>query len=149
MNRDPTLLSRALADDRGSVSVEIVIATPVLIFLFLLIVQFGLWSHATHIAQAAAANGLAAARVDTGTSADGTAAAQNTLTQLGGGPLQDTHVTVSRDTDAVAVHIDGTASSVIPFLEIPVHATATGPRERFIPDVLGSSDLEAVSGEQP
>lgn len=149
MKHRPTPLPRYLVDDRGSVSAELVIATPILLFLLLLVIQFGLWSHATHIAKAAATNGLTAARVDTGTSADGTAAAQNTLTRLGGGLLQDTHVTTSRGTETVAVHIDGTASSIIPFVEIPVHAEAAGPLEQFVRDAFGTGDPDALAGEQP
>src|SRR5829696_7992721 len=60
------------ASDRGSVSAELVIAMPLLMLLILLIAQFALWAHATHIAQASAAQGLAAARVSdssTGTGA--------------------------------------------------------------------------------
>jgi hypothetical protein len=122
---------RHLAGDRGSASAELVIATPMLLFLILLIVQFALWSHATQIAQAAATHGLAAARVYDGTAADGTSAAKDTLTRLGDGPLQDTRVTATRTTESASVRVDGTASTVLPFLEMPVHATASGPAERL------------------
>src|SRR4051794_21902947 len=60
-------LRRRLRGDRGAVTVELVIATPLLLLMLLAIVQFALWSHATHIAQAAASQGLAAARVQNGT----------------------------------------------------------------------------------
>jgi hypothetical protein len=123
---------RHLTGDRGSASVELVIATPILLFLILLIVQFGLWSHATHIAQAAASNGLTAARVYDGTAADGAAEARNTLELLGDGPLENTSVTASRDADTASLRVEGTAYMVIPFLTLPVHATATGPIERFV-----------------
>ena len=63
---------RALRGDRGSVSAELVIATPLLLLMLLAIVQFALWSHATHIAQAAASQGLAVARSQNGTAAAGT-----------------------------------------------------------------------------
>jgi Flp pilus assembly protein TadG len=80
-------LRRAVHGDRGSVSAELVIATPLLLLLLLTIVQFALWSHATHIAQAAAAQGLAAARVQDATAAQGSVAARHVLDQLGRGPL--------------------------------------------------------------
>ncbi|TDV44165.1 TadE family protein [Actinophytocola oryzae] len=124
-----------LTGDRGSASAEFVIATPAILFLVLLIIQFGLWSHATHIAQAAAAHGLAAARINDGTAAKGTRAAEDTLTRLGQGPLRDTHVTTTRTAATASVDLDGVTSTVIPFLELPVHALATGPVERFVDGV--------------
>lgn len=122
---------RRLTGDRGSASAELVIATPLLLFLILLIIQFGLWSHATHIAQAAAVHGLAAARVYDGTASDGINAAKDTLIRLGDGPLQDTHVAATRTAESASVKVEGTASMIIPFLEMPVHATAAGPAERL------------------
>jgi Flp pilus assembly protein TadG len=50
-------LAAVLRGDRGAVSVELVLATPLLLLMLLAIVQFALWSHATHIAQAAASQG--------------------------------------------------------------------------------------------
>ena len=125
---------RVWADDRGSVSAELVIATPLLLLVLLVIVQFALWSHATHIAQAAASQGLATARSQYGTAAAGTASAQQLLDQLANGPLRDAAVSTDRGPAAAAVRISGTATSVVPFLTLPVHAEAAGPVERFVPD---------------
>ena len=50
---------------------ELVIATPLLLLLVLLIAQFALYMHATHIAQAAASEALSEARVSGGTAAAG------------------------------------------------------------------------------
>lgn len=86
--RRTELFRRVVRDDRGSVSAELVIATPLLSLLLLAIVQFALWSHAAHIAQVAAAQGLAAARAQNGTSASGTASARQVLDQLAAGPLR-------------------------------------------------------------
>jgi Flp pilus assembly protein TadG len=128
-------LRRALHGDRGSVSAELVIATPLLLVLLLAIVQFALWSHATHIAQAAASQGLAAARVQDATTAQGSAAARHVLDQLGRGPLTHTRVDATRSADAASIRISGEVSAVVPFLHLPVHADATGPVERFVPDL--------------
>lgn len=125
-----------LRADRGSVSAELVIVTPLVLFLLLAIVQFALWSHATHVAQAAAAQGLAAARVQHGTAAGGSAAAQQVLDQLGSSPLTDTHIDTARGADAAWVHVSGHTVAVIPFLHLPVRAEATGPVERFVPSEL-------------
>lgn len=128
-------MRRALRGDRGSVSAELVIATPLLLLMLLAIVQFALWSHATHIAQAAASHGLAAARAQGGTAAAGTASAQQMLDQLARGPLTGTSVNSDRNTTSASVRISGTATSVVPFLSLPVHAEAAGPAERFVPDL--------------
>lgn len=128
-------LRRLLHGDRGSVSAELVIATPLLLLMVLAIVQFALWSHATHIAQAAASQGLAAARVQNATAAQGTAGARHVLDQLGRGPLINTRIDTRRGADAASIRVSGEASTVIPFLHLPVHAEAAGPVERFVPDL--------------
>ena len=124
-----------LRGDRGAVSAELVIATPLLLLMLLAIVQFALWSHATHIAQAAASQGLAAARTQHGTAAAGSAGAQQMLDQLAGGPLTGASVSIDRTATSASVRISGTATSVIPFLSLPVRAEAAGPVERFMPAV--------------
>ncbi|HEY3709387.1 MAG TPA: TadE/TadG family type IV pilus assembly protein, partial [Amycolatopsis sp.] len=58
---------RALRGDQGEVTVELVIATPLLLLALLAIIQFAVWSHATHVAQAAASQALATARTQDGT----------------------------------------------------------------------------------
>jgi Flp pilus assembly protein TadG len=130
-------LQRVLRGDRGSVSVELVIATPLLLLMLLAIIQFALWSHATHIAQAAASQGLAAARAQDGTAAAGSASAQQMLDQLDSGPLTGASVDTERSATAASVRISGTATSVVPFLHLPVHAETLGPVERFVPDLTG------------
>ncbi|WP_442974217.1 TadE/TadG family type IV pilus assembly protein [Saccharothrix sp. NRRL B-16348] len=129
---------RTLGGERGSVTAELVIATPLLLLMLLAIVQFALWSHATHIAQAAASQGLAAARVQNGTAATGTARAHQVLDQFAGGPLTGAEVTADRGVSAASVRISGTATTVVPFLRgLPVRAEAAGPVERFVPDTAG------------
>lgn len=128
-------LRRALRGDRGSVSAELVIATPLLVLMVMGIVQFALWSHATHIAQAAAAQGLAAARVQDATAARGDAAARRLLDQLGRGPLTHARIDATRSGEAVVIRVSGDTSAVIPLLHLPVHAEATGPVERFSPNL--------------
>lgn len=41
------------------------------------------------------------------------------------------HVQVTRGVDRAEVRITGTASSVVPFLHLPVRAHAAGPVEQF------------------
>lgn len=123
------------ANDRGAASAELVIAAPLLLLILMAIVQFALWSHATHIAQAAAAQGLAASQVQGGTAANGTAAARRVLDQLAHGPLTDGNVRSERSAASASVRISGTATAVVPFVRLPVRAEAAGPVERFMPDV--------------
>jgi len=129
---------RFWSNDRGSVSAELALALPLFLLVLMAIVQFALWSHATHVAQAAASQGLAAARAETGSVAAGDTDARRLLDQLAAGPLVDVHVHVSREVYSASVQISGTARSVVPFLHLPVHAEAAGPVERFVPDVAGS-----------
>jgi Flp pilus assembly protein TadG len=120
-----------LRDDRGAVTVEMVIVMPVLLTLVLLLAQATVWWHAAHIAQATAADALAVTRVQDGTVVAGQDEAERVLDQLGRGPLRGAHVTVTRTADVAEVNVTGTASSVVPFLHLPVRTHAVGPVEQF------------------
>ena len=111
---------------------------PLVMLLVLLIVQFAVWQHALHVAQAAAEQGLAAARVQDGTAADGHAAAEAVLDQIGRGPLVDPAVGVDRGATQVSVTVDATAESVVPGLRLPVHARAVGASEPATPSAAGA-----------
>ena len=122
---------RARGDERGSVTAELVIATPLLLLLILGIVQFALWEHAAHVAQATAQQGLAAGRVQGGSDQAATAEAKSVLAQLGSGVLVHPSVTATRGVVTTTVVVTGQAEGILPFLSLPVHAVATGPTERF------------------
>ncbi|MEV6236756.1 TadE/TadG family type IV pilus assembly protein [Lentzea sp. NPDC051838] len=129
------LIRRIRRDQRGSSTAELTVAAPLLFLLFLLIAQFALYMHAAHIAQAAAAQALSAARVAGGNAESGTAAGQQLLAQLGGGPLRETSVSAQRGPDRASVQIRGKAVSVIPFVSLAVRAEAVGPVEKLTPAV--------------
>ena len=118
-------------------SAEIALAAPLLMLILLTITQFALWSHATHIAQTAAAEGLSATRVHAGTTTSGELRANAVTHQHSDGPLRDATVTALRDAETARVEVTGVAASVIPFLRLRVHADAEGPVERFLPDTTG------------
>ncbi len=126
---------RRLADDRGAGSAEIVVATPLLMLLILLVIQFGIWAHATHVAQATAEEALAAARVQGGTAATGQQRASQVLAQIGSAVLTSPHVIVTRTATTATVRVTATAERVVPLpgLALPVTVTVTGPVERFVP----------------
>ncbi|WP_157183061.1 TadE/TadG family type IV pilus assembly protein [Sciscionella marina] len=125
---------RMVSGDRGAVTVELVIATPLVLLGLLLIIQFALWSHATHVAQAAASQALAATRTQDGTTNIGRAAGRRLLDDLARGPLRHPHLWVARTATTATVRIRGDATPVVPGLHLPVHAEASGAVERFIPD---------------
>jgi Flp pilus assembly protein TadG len=126
---------RALAGDRGAGSAELVIATPLLMLLILLVIQFAIWAHATHVAQATAEEALATTRVQGGTAAAGQARASQVLTQIGSAVLLRPQVTVTRTATTVTVRLTATAERILPLpgLALPVTVTVTGPAERFVP----------------
>ncbi|MFC4463964.1 TadE/TadG family type IV pilus assembly protein [Streptomyces xiangluensis] len=128
---DTRLHTGLLLDERGAVTTEMVIIMPVLLTLVLLLAQATLWWHAVHLAQATSAHALAVTRVQDGTAAGGQDEAQRVLAQLGRGPLRGAHVTVTRTADRAEVQVTGTATSVVPFLHLPVRTHASGPVERF------------------
>lgn len=121
----------ATGADAGSVSVELVVATPLLLLLVLLIAQFAVWWHANHVAQAAAAQALAAARAQHATAANGEDQATTVLSQAGREVLRHPRVVVTRTGSRVHVRIEATAERVVPGLSLPVHAVADGPVDRW------------------
>ncbi|MFE0104480.1 TadE family protein [Streptomyces sp. NPDC059009] len=124
--------------DGGTVTAEMVFVLPLLFTIVLLIAQYALWAHATHIAQATAAHSLAAARVEEGTEQDGQREAQRVLDQLGRSALRGPRVEVERGADRASVRVAGSASAVLPFLHLSVHAQADGPVEVFRPGQGGT-----------
>ena len=122
---------------RGSVSTELVIVTPVLLLLVMVVVQFALWEHAQHIAEAAAQRGAETARVENGSDAQGAATARAAVTELGGSLLVDATVSVVRNGDIVTATVSGSAEGLVPFLSLPVRATAVGPVEHFVAPAAG------------
>jgi Flp pilus assembly protein TadG len=128
--------SRRLRGDRGAATTELAVTAPALLLLMMAIVQFGLWYHAAHLANAAAQEGARAYRVQTGSEAEGVETARNFLSGVGNGPFQQTPRVspVSRDGgDTVGITVSGQIISVLPFDfgGFTVEATSVGPRERF------------------
>ena len=120
--------------DTGAAATEFTIAVPCLLLLLLLVVQFAVYAHATHLAEAVASRALAAARAEGAPDAAGTTVGQSLLTQLDGGALGEPVVTVQRSGGQVQVSVTGVAESVVPGVHLSVSATARGPVERFVPE---------------
>ena len=126
------LLRRALVrDERGAVSAELVIATPLLLLLIMGVIQFALWEHAEHIATAVAQQGVAVGRLQDETAAAGQQQAQSVLDQLGPSVLTGTTITATRTDAMTTVTVTGHAESIIGLFALPVKATAAGATEIF------------------
>lgn len=120
--------------ERGSATTEVVLLTPVLLFLVMLVVQFGLWYHAEHVAQAAAQEGVRTARLEGGTADAGQTRAADFLAQLGSTIVQEPVVTATRDGETASVSVEGRSVAVVPGFSLPVSAKASSPVERFRED---------------
>jgi len=124
-----------LRGQSGIATTEAVLVTPVLLFLVMLVIQFGLWFHAQHVAQAAAEEGARAARSASGSASAGQERSEAFLDQAGPTIIPDRVVTASRTADIVTVQVHGRSVNVVPGLALPINATATSPVERFRVDL--------------
>ena len=123
--------SRSWRDERGAVAAELVIATPLLLLLVMGVIQFALWQHATHVAEAAAQQALSVGRLQGETAAAGKAQGQAVLAQVSGGVLVAPTVTATKTPAVTTVVVTGRAVSVIGLFSLPVRAVAAGPSETF------------------
>jgi Flp pilus assembly protein TadG len=121
------------SSDDGSSIVELVIVFPALLLVVMMTIEFGIWMHARHVAQAAADDGLARAQQLNGTADLGRAEAQTALIRLAGTMLANPSVIATRDRTTASVTIDATSISVVPFFTLTVHERVSGPVERFVP----------------
>ncbi len=115
-------------------SVELVITMPALLLIVLAILQFGLWAHAQHVAQAAARDGAETARAYGGTDQAARDRAAASLHRLGPTILRDPKVEIDRAPDEVTVTVSGNATSILGLFSFPVHERVRGTVERFVPD---------------
>jgi hypothetical protein len=113
-------------------TIQVAILFPAVLFWLMLIVQYGLWWHAKQVANAAAAEAVAAARIPGATGLDGEAAAHWTLDQAGN--LDNVTVTVDRQPEAVTAEVTGDAPRLVPGFSWSVTARSHAPVERFVPE---------------
>ena len=118
-------------DQNGGAIVELVLTVPVLIFMIMLVVQFGLYWHATHVAQAAAQEGVRAARVVDGTAEAGRDRARTFVATAAPTLLHDIAITATRETQTATVRVHATVQAVVPGLSLPVDVEARSPTEHF------------------
>ncbi len=126
--------TRPRSEDGDAVT-ELVLVVPVLMFLILAVVQFGVWYHAQHVTVAAAQEGARAARLELGTADDGERTARDFLVATGSGVVVEAAVSATRDAEEVNVIVTGRAVSVIPGLSLRVRGQAAGAVETFRADI--------------
>ena len=123
---------RRRRDDRGSVSIELVILLPALFAVMFLGLQAALFYHARTVAIAAAQEGARAAGTERGHEADGVGAANDFLAEAGGDDvLTGTSTTAKRTATTATVTVTGFSLSVIPGWKVRISQSATVPIERL------------------
>ena len=133
MTTGPSSLRRQR--DEGSSAVELVLLTPLLMFVIFIVVQAALYMHARHVVLAAAQQGARLARAeasnDLAAVASARAGAYSYLKQLGADIVADPNVTVTRAGGQATVRVSAHAVSILPGLTLHVVETSSGPVEMF------------------
>ena len=114
--------------ERGSSTVEFVIAAALMVFLLMAIIQFAVYFHLRSVAVTAARHGVDQVRVLDGSTDAGISAANQFLDQAGSS-LDIRHVTAARTPTRSTVTVTGAVVAVIPFVYMHISVTATGPTE--------------------
>ena len=111
---------------------EFVVCLPVFFLLVIGGVQYALWSHASHLARAAAEQGSQVASGYGSTPAAGTQAAQSFIATTGPGTLTNPQVVTSTlSGDVAQVTVTGRAQALIPLLDLKVSATSNAPVQEY------------------
>ena len=118
-------------DERGEAVTETVVVVPALLLLIMIVIQFGLWYHAQHVVQAAAQEGVRAARAEGATAEEGAERALAFIAQVGGKSVKGAEVASERSEEGATVRVNGEAPAVVPGLGLGVRATAASPVEEF------------------
>ena len=128
-------LARRARDERGSATTSIVVLFPVLIVMFMALVQWGLYFHAQSLVDAAAQDGSRAAQDARGTSDDGRAVADQLLANAtGSGLLETVTVEINDINGSIRATVRGHVRSLVPLpgFDLTVEGVSEGSKERFI-----------------
>ncbi|WP_194920131.1 TadE/TadG family type IV pilus assembly protein [Catenulispora rubra] len=117
--------------ERGSITVELVLAFPVLLLLVLLAAQFMLFYFGSEAAHTAAAQAVAVARAQNATTASGQVQGQSILDNVAGGTLPQRQITITRGAGEAIADVTGTVQSLIPGFHLHVSAHAAAPIEAW------------------
>jgi Flp pilus assembly protein TadG len=133
----PRTLRRVLAEDRGSATASYVLLFPVLLIVFMALVQWGLYFHAQSLVDAAAQDAARATQDAGGTPDDGRAVADDLLADArGSGLLENVDVAIDDDGAVVRATVRGRVRSLVPLpgFDLSVSGLSEGPKERFVPE---------------
>jgi len=122
--------------ERGSATLELAIAAPVLLLLVVGLLQFGLWYHAHQVALASAQEGARVAAAEGGTLGAGETRARTLLHAGLGGAAGGLSIGGTEGRDTVTVEVRGSIRMLFPWpggAVLPLHATAVAHKERFVP----------------
>jgi Flp pilus assembly protein TadG len=122
-------------DETGSSTASFVVLFPVLIVMFMALVQWGLYFHAQSLVDAAAQDGSRATQDANGTADDGRAVAGQLLGDAkGSGLLENVTVDITDASGTVRATVRGDVRSLVPLagFDLRVEGIAEGPKERFV-----------------
>lgn len=124
------------ASESGSVTLELVIAAPLLVLLVSLLLQLGVLYHSENVLTAAAQAGVQEARTEAGTTGAGNQAAMNFMKVAAPDFIvkPSAKTELKDDETTVTVEVAGDAYAVLPWMRVHVTARATASRERFVDD---------------
>jgi Flp pilus assembly protein TadG len=131
----PACAIGALVDERGAATVSYVVLFPVLLVVFMSLVQWGLYFHAQSLVDAAAQDAARATQDAGGTAEDGRAVANDLLADASGsGLLEGVEVDIVDGGGLVRASVDGRVRSLVPLpgFDLTVHGLSEGPKERFV-----------------
>lgn len=111
---------------------EFVVCLPVFFLLVICGIQFALWSHASHLARAAAEQGSQVASAYGSSQSAGSQAAYQFIDTTGPGTLTGPQVASTTLPGGVAqVTVTGRAQALIPWFDLTVSATSDAPIQEY------------------
>lgn len=123
--------------ERGASTASLVILFPLFLFMFMGLVQWGLYFHARSQVTAAAQDAARAAQGVDGTPEDGQAVANGLLADAtGSGLLDDVTVIVTRVDGTVRAQVDAQVRVLVPLpgFDLHVQGVSQGAAEEFEPE---------------
>ena len=121
---------------RAQSFVEVALVLPLLMLAGAGVVQFSLWMHAEGVITAAVQDGARVASSERGTLDQGTAAAQSLLRDGLGPNAAFVQLAASQDPNTVRFEASGTLPALLPWgpaTAVPLHASASMSKDRFVP----------------
>lgn len=128
---------RRLGDERGTSTASFVILFPLFLFMFMGLVQWGLYFHARSQVAAAAQDAARATQGVDGTVEDGRAVASSLLEDAtSSGLLDDVTVDVTRADGIARAQVDAQVRVLVPLpgFDVHVRGVSQGATEEFQPE---------------